>query len=109
MFISVRYLFYLFIKALKLMSDCPGSTAIYNPTQVVDILKEIHKQDPMSTKVGVAMASNTTLYMGDVGLTSEGADNGVVSPTKGMSAPKTAEKAPPAEKPKMVPNFFKKK
>jgi hypothetical protein len=87
-----------------------GSTAIYNPTQVVDILKELHKQDPMSTKVGAAMASNTTLYMGDVGLTPEGMDSGGISPAKVASAPKTpVDKAPPAEKPKMMPNFFKKK
>ena len=35
---------------------------------MVDILKEIHKPDPLSTKVGVAMASNTALYSGDMGL-----------------------------------------
>ena len=75
----------------------------------MDILKELHKQDPMSTKVGAAMASNTTLYMGDVGLTPEGMDTGGVSPSKVVSVPKTVDKAPPAEKPKMMPNFFAKK
>jgi hypothetical protein len=32
---------------------------------MVDVLKELHKSDPMSTKVGAAMSSNTALYFGD--------------------------------------------
>ena len=32
---------------------------------MVDVLKELHKSDPMTTKVGAAMASNTALYFGD--------------------------------------------
>lgn len=40
---------------------------MYNPTQMVDILKELHQKDAVNTKVGQAMASNTALYSGDTG------------------------------------------
>jgi hypothetical protein len=76
----------------------------------VDILKELHKQDPMSTNVGAAMASNTTLYTGDVGLSPATSGPLSSSPTKSQpGASKVTDKVAPLEKPKMMPNFFKKK
>lgn len=43
----------------------PGTTAIYNPTQLVDILKELHKSDPLGTRIGTAFASNSMLSSGE--------------------------------------------
>jgi syntaxin-binding protein 1 len=42
-----------------------GTTAIYNPTQLVDILKELHKSDPLGTRIGAAFASNSLLSSGE--------------------------------------------
>jgi hypothetical protein len=49
-----------------------GTTAIYNPTQLVDILKELHKSDPLGTRIGAAFASNSTLSSGET----------IITPTK---------------------------
>ena len=38
---------------------------MYNPTQMVDVLKELHKSDPLGTKIGTAFASNTLLSSGE--------------------------------------------
>jgi hypothetical protein len=75
---------------------------------MVDVLKELHKSDPMSTKVGAAMASNTALYFGD------SAPPPVEVPPSGTkTVPKVVEKGPEAvqkitEKPSGF-NLFKKK